>query len=146
MLAACFALSGCESLGGPDRLIADLQVTGLPAGLGTEFDGVVLGGQGTTVCVGEESVQVHEFVDAAAAMEAAATVDRADPSMVGNAIVEWIGPPRFWLRDQVIVLYVGDDAAVDAALRTILGRPFAEDPGWGGRGAPGVRPPCVRAS
>ena len=65
-----------------------------------------------------------------------ATVNRDDPSFVGHGIVEWIGPPRFWLRDEVIVVYVGDDDALDAALRSILGRPFAERIGFEGRALP----------
>jgi len=131
-----FAAAGCGSLGAPERLIADLQVRGLPAAMGTEFDAALLGGEGRVVCVGRESVQVYEFSDGEAAGDAAATVNRNDPSNVGNGIVEWIGPPRFWLRDEAIVIYVGGDAGVDAALRTILGQPFAEQPDFQGRALP----------
>jgi hypothetical protein len=53
-------------------------------------------------------------------------IDPKDPSNVGTGIVEWAGAPRFWLRDNVIVLYLGQDAATDAALRALLGTPFAE--------------------
>lgn len=145
LFAASSALAACQSMPAPERLVADLQLMGLPAGLGTDFNSVVLGGTGTTVCVGDTSVSVHEFVDVDAAIDAAATINGDDPSNVGNGIVEWVGPPRFWLRDRAIILYVGEDAAVDAALRSILGRPFAEsrDPG---RGVPGEGPSCQRAS
>jgi len=128
---------GCESLGGPQRLIADLQLRGLPAKLGTDFDPALLGGDGTVVCVGAETLEVYDFTDPEAAADAAATVDPNDPSNVGNAIVEWIGPPRFWLRDEAIVMYVGDERAVDGALRAILGQPFAEQVGFEGRALPG---------
>lgn len=144
LVTGAFALAACESLGGPQRLVADLQVRGLPAALGTDLDAALLGGRNTTVCVGDESVSVYEFVDQDAAIDAAATIDRDDPSMVGNAIVEWVGTPRFWLRDRVIVLYVGEDGAVDAALRDILGRPFAEGRGPGRGLFPGG-PGCQRA-
>ena len=147
LLAASLALAGCESLGGPERLVADLRVQGFRAAIGTHYDDALLGGQGTTVCVGNDTVSVLEFPDVNSTIEAAAKIDRNDPSHVGNGIVEWVGSPRFWLRDRAIVLYVGDDAGVDLALRNILGPPFAEGPGWGGRGGPGgpQRPPCERA-
>ena len=144
LLAASSALAACQSLPAPERLVADFQLMGLPAGLGTEFNAVVLGGTGTTVCVGDASVAVHEFLDQDAAIDAAATINAGDPSQIGNGIVEWVGTPRFWLRDRAIILYVGEDAAVDAALRNILGQPFAEGAGPG-RG-PVERPPCQRAS
>ena len=143
VVAACLAFAGCEALSAPERLVADLQVMGLSADLGTDFNTALLGGEGTTVCVGAESVSVYAFLDQDDAIDAAATVNRNDPSMIGNGIVEWLGTPRFWLRDRAIVLYVGEDAEVDAALRNILGQPFA-DGGGPGRG-PAERPPCQRA-
>lgn len=147
VLAIAFLVAGCGTLRGPQRLIADLQVNGLAAAMGTEFDPMLLEGDaGHAVCVEGESVQVYEFADAGAASDAAGTVNRNDPSNVGNGIVEWIGPPRFWLRDEVIVIYVGDDPKVDGALRTILGRPFAEQPGFLGRGLPEhLKRPCELA-
>jgi hypothetical protein len=142
VLAGAAAIA-CESLGGPQRLAADLQAQGLPAFVGREFNDVLLGGAGSVVCVGDESVDVLEFPDQDAAIDAAATINQNDPSNVGNGIVEWVGPPRFWLRDRSIIVYVGGDPAVDAALRHALGQPFAEslDPG---RGLPdgAAKPPC----
>ena len=111
---------------GIEALIADLQAAGVPATLGSSFDASLLGGEGATVCVGPETIQVFSFLDNQAALAAAAKVDRDDPSVIGNAIVEWIGRPRFWLRDDLIALYLGDHAATDAALRRVLGQPFAE--------------------
>jgi hypothetical protein len=131
---ATLVLCGCQfvdSIDGPQRLVSDLQSVGLAARIGSDQDASLLGGEATTVCVGNESISVYTFDDAGAASEAASTVNRRDPFQVGNAIVEWIGPPRFWIRDRVIVLYVGGDPAVDAALRSILGQPFAESPNEG---------------
>ena len=142
-VAGCLVIAGCQALAAPDRLAADLQLMGHAAAVGRGFDGSILGGEGTTVCVGDASVQVYEFADVDAATDAAATIDRDDPSMVGNGIAEWTGPPRFWLRDRAIILYLGEDAAIDAALRNLLGRPFAEAVGPG-RGLAN-RPPCEPA-
>ena len=116
----------------------------MPAALGTDEDAGLFGGEPTVICVADESVNVYEYPDVDSAIEAAELVDRDDPSVVGNAIFEWAGTPHFWLRDRLMVLYVGEDAAVEAALSQVLGIPFAEgtDPG---RGVPGGRPPCERA-
>jgi hypothetical protein len=144
LAAALLAVAGCQSLGGPQRLVAELQAQGVSAAMGTDLDAGLLGGVPTIVCAGDESVTVYEYRDVDSTIAAAALIDQDDPSMVGNAIVEWAGTPHFWLRDRVIVLYVGEDPEVNAALRNILGRPFAEgrDPG---RGVPGGGPPCERA-
>ena len=144
LAAGLLAVAACQALGGPQRLIADLQAMGVSAALGTDQDASLIGGESTVVCVGDESVNVYEYTDGDSAIEAASVVDKNDPSMVGNAIVEWAGTPHFWLRDRTIVLYVGEDPGTIHALGAILGRPFAEgrDPG---RGVPGGLPPCVRA-
>ncbi len=143
-LAGLLVLAACEVLSGPDRLVAELQSIGMPAARGTDLDASLFGGEPTVICVADESVNVYEYADADAAIEAAAMVDRDDPSVVGNAIFEWAGTPHFWQRDRLLVLYVGEDAAVEAALRQILGPPFAEgtDPG---RGVPSGGQPCQRA-
>ena len=142
---ALFALVGCQALGSAQGLVVELQAQGLPAQVGQEFNGELLGGDGSTICAGDESIQLYEFPDHAAAQAAAAKINRDDPSMIGNAIVEWIGPPRFWLRDRVIVQYVGSDANVDAALRQLLGPPLAEAVGWGGGMLPAHRRGCQPA-
>jgi hypothetical protein len=142
VVVACLAVAGCESLAAPDRLVADLQVMRISSEVGRSFDDPILGGAGTQVCVGDETVTVYEFADVDAAIDAANSIDRDDPSMIGNGIVEWIGPPRFWLRDRALILYLGGRQDVDAALRAILGQPFAESPAPG-RG-PANRAPCGR--
>ena len=46
-------------------------------------------------------------------------------------IIGWIGDPHFFRKDQVIVIYVGEDPAVVRLLTELLGPPFAQ--GVGGR-------------
>lgn len=144
LAAAVIFIAGCQALPPSEQLLAELQTRGVAAALGTAFSGTIFAADGRFICVEDESVQVHEFDDIDSAIDAAATVDRNDPSQVGNAIYEWAGTPHFWLNDRVIVLYVGDDENIEAALRNVLGQPFAEgrDPG---RGVPGGGPPCERA-
>jgi hypothetical protein len=112
--------------GGIDVLIADLGSAGATVTKGTTFSSAPVGGEGTTVCVGTEVIRVYEFIDHEAALAASATIDRDDPSIIDNGVVSWTGRPRFWLRDRVLVLYLGADAPTDEALRTLLGPPFAE--------------------
>lgn len=111
---------------GAEGLVADLVAGGASAKLGSNFLAQPMPGEGVLVCVGNEPVQVYVLKDHEAALAAASVIDPDDLSMVGSSIVEWAGRPRFWLRDRIVVLYVGDDAATDAALRSLLGRPFAE--------------------
>jgi hypothetical protein len=85
-------------------------------------------------------VQVYQFIDHEAALAASAKIDREDPSKIGNSLVDWVGRPRFWLRDRIIVLYLGQDDSTDGELRALLGRPFAE--GEGGGPMPLAGPAC----
>jgi hypothetical protein len=111
---------------GAQGLVADLDAQGAEAKVGSAFMSEPIGGQGMTVCVDAETIQVYEFIDHEAALATTFKIDRDEPSHVGNGIVEWNGRPRFWLRDRMIVLYLGEDAGVDAALHNLLGPPFAE--------------------
>lgn len=111
---------------GVEGLVSDLGAAGVGAKAGGQFTSDPIGGQGTVVCIGTESVQTYQFIDHEAALAAAAKIDRQDPSKVGNGIIDWAGTPRFWLRENIIVLYLGQDAATEAALRTLLGQPFAQ--------------------
>jgi len=120
-------------------LVADLVAAGAAAKSGSPFLAEPIGGFGQALCIGAETIQTYEFVDHEAALTASAKIDRTDPSKVGTGIVDWTGAPRFWLRDNVIVLYLGADQPTDLILRSVLGRPFAE--GRQGR-LPLPAPPC----
>lgn len=59
-----------------------------------------------------------------------AVIDPEDPTYVGEAIIEWIGYPRFWERDRIVV-HVGTEEETEGLLTSILGRPFARGDGPG---------------
>ncbi len=63
------------------------------------------------------------------ASSAAATSDASKVSAAGTPIgttqITWIAPPRFYRKEQLIVLYVGSNADVLRALEAVLGKPFA---------------------
>ncbi len=134
-LSACSPASTPASTGPPapsgttdgaERLVADLVAGGVTAKLGSNFLAQPLPGEGVAVCIGTETVQVYVLKDHEAALAAASKIDPDDPSKIGTSIVDWSGRPRFWLRDRIVVLYLGDNAGTDAALRNVLGQPFAE--------------------
>jgi hypothetical protein len=49
---------------------------------------------------------------------------------------DWIGPPRLWQRDRVLVMYLGDGAATETLLSSVLGPPFARGEGGKSPGPP----------
>jgi len=71
-----------------------------------------------------EGVQVFEYSDATAA-EAEATLVSSSGSGVGTTKIHWVGPPHFFRKGRLIVLYVGDNGKVLKALEAVLGSQFA---------------------
>ena len=76
------------------------------------------------VQVNTGTVNVFEYGDAAAAQRDAAKVS-LDGSRVGNASIDWIGPPHFYRDGRLIVIYAGDAPAVLQPLQAVLGAQFA---------------------
>lgn len=75
--------------------------------------------EGTQLRVQGADVQVFEFSDDEAAQAAVATLgpDGNPPTMM----IEWVAPPHFYQAGRLVVLYVGDDAAITQALTDTLG-------------------------
>lgn len=130
-----------EPGGDPDRLIAELNGAGVATDEVDTFATDPLGGTGTLICVGSEEVRVYLFNDEQTATEVATRIDPADPSNLGNAIIEWVGRPRFWQRGPMLVLYLGEDVTTEDLLIGVLGPPFAQG-GGPGRGVPLVPSAC----
>lgn len=110
---------------GPLGFISDLLALDVDAREDSTFDGEPISRQGLAVCVEGEVVQVYIFGTPQEAQTAASHIDPRDPSNVGTAIIDWAGEPKFWLRDRIIVLYLGQDEEVQTALVSVLGDPFA---------------------
>lgn len=70
------------------------------------------------------SVQVFELADEQTAASIAARIS-PDASQIGPVSISWLAPPYFFRAGRSIVLYVGEDAAVIAELRRVLGEPIA---------------------
>ncbi len=141
-LLACFVAACATPTPSPSPSPAAAGVEGLVDALtranalvrqADVFDAAPLPGQGVLLCVGHEEVRVYVFPTEQARAAAASSIDPKDPWHVGTSIVEWMGNPRFWQRDRILVLYIGTDAPTEAVLTSVMGPPFARGQG-GGRG------------
>ena len=80
--------------------------------------------KGLVITVNNSDVQVFEYADAATADTEAALVS-PDGSSIGTTMVSWVATPHFYKTGKLIVLYVGDDTAVQNMLEDVLGSQFA---------------------
>lgn len=80
--------------------------------------------EGSALTVNGENVQVFRYPSARAA-EAEAKKVNADGTGAGTSMAMWVGPPHFFRKGRLIVLFVGADEGVLRALTTVLGRQFA---------------------
>lgn len=105
-------------------LIKSLRAAGAPVERGGGVDQPFFSVDGKMLKVRGEDVQVFEFSDATAAEEQAALVSPSG-SGVGTTKIHWVGPPHFFRKGRLIVLYVGDNGKLLEALEAVLGRQFA---------------------
>ena len=125
--------SGTPGSDGLTGLVGDLVAAQLAVADSGPFPALPLTGAGRVLCASGQEIRVYEYPTVGERVAAASQIDPADPSHVGTSIVEWAGAPRFWQRDRIIVLYLGDRQATEQALTSILGQPFSR--GGLGRGA-----------
>ncbi len=115
--------------GGLLGLVAALEAAGAEVEPSAGFDGSPLTPNGSRICVDGEPVRAYVYPTPAASAQAASQIDPTDPSHIGTSIVEWVGTPRFWLFDTVLVLYLGTEEGTETLLTSVLGEPFARGPG-----------------
>jgi hypothetical protein len=117
-----------ESAAGPvadyASLVASLRAAGARVSPGQAVAQPFFSVPGKTIRVHGEDVQVFEYTDAALA-EAQASRISPTGSTVGTTKVHWMGPPHFYRKGKLLVLYVGGDDQVLKALQAALGRQFA---------------------
>ena len=102
-----------------------LQLAGQSVELNDQIDQPFFSVPGQIIVVNGEDVQVFEYPDSAAAAAEAALIS-PDASSVGTSMMTWVATPHFYMKDRLIVLYVGEDEAVGNALAGVLGEPVAE--------------------
>jgi len=79
---------------------------------------------GFSIQVNGASVQVFEYNNAKDA-EADASLVSQDGSSIGTSMPFWVDDPHFYYKEKIIVLYVGDDPAIEELLEFVLGSQFA---------------------
>ena len=107
-----------------DSLVGALKARGLSVGRADGVSQPFFSVEGRALTVDGENVQVFQYPTAEAARKEAARVS-PDGSGVGTSMMSWVGPPHFYRKDNLIVIYVGDNSKVTGALRSSLGTQFA---------------------
>lgn len=110
-----------EALG---RLVEELRAAGNAVEEGDAISQPFFTVQGQVIIVDGSDVQVFEYGSSEAADEEAALVS-PDGTSVGTTMILWVATPHFYKGGALIVLYVGDDAAVTDVLEAVLGPQFA---------------------
>ena len=105
-------------------LAASLRAAGASVRPGAKVDQPFFPVRGRLIEIHGEDVQVFQFADAAAGNAQAARISPTGTT-IGTTKVQWIGPPHFYRKDRLLVLYVGDSERVLKALETVLGPQFA---------------------
>lgn len=83
-----------------------------------------LTGEGTTLQVNGQEVQVFEYEDANQAENDSSQIS-SDGAQIGDNPVRWAGTPHFYRSGKMIVQYIGDDQSVLQLLDDVLGPQFA---------------------
>ncbi len=79
---------------------------------------------GFSIQVNGASIQVFEYNSAEDA-EADASLVSPDGSSIGTSMPFWVDVPHFYYKEKIIVLYVGDDPAIEELLESVLESQFA---------------------
>jgi len=79
---------------------------------------------GQIITVNGEQVQVYEYTNDDGANTDAARIS-PDGGTIGNSMVDWIAPPHFYKKGQLIVLCVGTSTSLMKVLESTLGAKFA---------------------
>ncbi|HEY0737988.1 MAG TPA: hypothetical protein VGD69_23935 [Herpetosiphonaceae bacterium] len=113
------------ALTGHVGLVDNLRAKGLMVEPTSEVEQPFLGAKGTTLRI--SGGEINQPADIQSFEYPSADAAQADLSHIGadgnptTSIVEWTGAPHFFHKEQLIVLYVGDDPAVVSLLNELLG-------------------------
>ena len=109
---------------GIGTLVSDLEGLGAVVSLGDSLSQPFFSVTGQEVTVNREAVQVFTYPSPKEAQSDADLVDKTGFE-VGTTMVSWVAPPHFFLKDNLLVLYVGGNSAVISLLQETLGPQFA---------------------
>ena len=136
LLLLVLAVSGCgnnslaatpaEPLAVEDQatLISALEGSGATVELREPVSQVFFSAEGNMLKVNGADVQVFEY-ESAEEMENQASQVSPDGGSIGTSMVTWVDVPHFYKANRIIVLYLGNDAAMLDLLDNVLGPQFA---------------------
>ena len=106
-----------------EKLMIGLIDQGVSYGIGDDVTQPFFSVAGQTIIVNRESVQVFTY----ASPKRKAEADLVDPTgfTVGTTSISWVAPPHFYIRDSLLVLYLGGNGPVINLLEAALGPQFA---------------------
>lgn len=107
-----------------DTFVRALRARGLKVESAGEVSQPFFTPAGRAFTVAGENVQVFRYPSVRAA-EAEAKQVNAEGTSVGTSSAMWVGPPHFYRKGRLIVLYLGENADVLKALTSVLGPQFA---------------------
>jgi hypothetical protein len=127
-LCLCFAVAAAYAGNGTDyaSFVEALRADRIDVKAEGAVEQPFFSARGKVISVYDDLVQVFEYRNAAMAEKDAAAVS-ADGRTVGKTKPHWIGPPHFFKKDRLIVLYLGDNQKLLKALQARLGPQFAGD-------------------
>lgn len=105
-------------------LMDALRTAGVTVETGEAVEQVFFTVPGEIIKVNGADVQVFVY-ETAEAMEAEAAQVAEDGGSIGTNMVAWVEAPHFYKAGRMLVLYVGEDPAVQSVLEGILGPQFA---------------------
>jgi hypothetical protein len=109
-----------------DDLVADLAAGGRDASRQTQSappSAMFFDAPRHSIVVDGVEVWVYEYESVEARVAISETI-KMEGWSVDHTPVEWVAPPHYWLRDRLIVQYVGDDAVLITSLSEVLGSEF----------------------
>lgn len=107
-----------------NSLMEALRFAGAQVELGETIEQVFFAVKGQIIKVNGQDVQVFVY-ESEEAMETDAAQISPDGGTVGTSMITWVATPHFFKSGRVLVLYVGDDAALLNLLKGIFGEQFA---------------------
>jgi hypothetical protein len=140
VMTAAASLACSRNPAGPDDLPSTEAVVGTLIGALRQKGATVVRGEqfppeshclsvgALRLVVNGQNVYVFEYASADAANRDASMVSPDGGTINGTdraCAFSWIGPPRFYKKDRLIVLYAGTNQELIRTLDGLLGRPFA---------------------
>ena len=124
VLAACGGQPVSAEGYGTAEFVEELQAKGVEPETGDALQQPFFSVTGSTINIGDESIQVFEY-DSAETMESDAVLVDANGSSIGTSMVSWVATPHFYKKGRILVLYVGDHTETLELLESVLGPQFA---------------------